>query len=66
MNSRVGYTKGSTSNNSDNKNKVYLFEIDTKVSTNYSQLNKNYLIKLGSYGLFNRLNIIKNLDKEID
>ena len=54
------------SNNSNTKDKEYLFEINTYISTNYSLLNKNYLIKLGSYGLFNRLNILKNLDKQFD
>ena len=54
------------SGNRNNKDKVYLFEIDTEVSTNYRELNKNYLIKLGSYGLFNRLNIIKNLDEQFN
>ena len=54
------------SGNTNNKNKVYLFEINTKVSTNYSQLNKNYLIKLGSYGLFNRLNLLNNLEATSD
>ena len=54
------------SDNTKNKDKVYLFEINTKVSTNYSQLNKNYLIKLGSYGLFNRLNLLNNLEATSD
>ncbi len=47
--------------NSNTKDKEYLFDIKTKISTDYSQLNKNYLIKLGSYGLFNRLNLLNNL-----
>ena len=51
-------------NNSKNKN--YLVEINTKVSNKYNEINEKYLIKLGSYGLFNRLNIIKNLDKQFD
>ena len=46
------------SSNSKTKDKKYLFEINTRLSTNYSQINKNYLIKLGSYGLFNRLNLL--------
>ena len=46
------------SSNSNTKDKKYLFEINTRLSTNYSQINKNYLIKLGSYGLFNRLNLL--------
>ena len=44
------------------KEDEYLFEINTSVSTNYSQLNKNYLIKLGSYGLFNRLNLLNEIE----
>jgi Tfp pilus assembly protein PilN len=50
----------------DSKNVDYIVEIITKVSTKYSDINQKYLIKLGSYGLFNRLNIIKNLDKGFD
>ena len=41
--------------------KEYLFDIKTKISTKYSDLNKNNLIKLGSYGLFNRLNLLNNI-----
>ena len=52
--------------NSNTKNKEYLFDINTKVSTNYSELNKNYLLKLGSYGLFNRLNLLNNLEETSD
>ena len=50
----------------DSKNVDYIVEITTKLSTKYSDINQKYLIKLGSYGLFNRLNIIKNLDKRFD
>ena len=53
--------KASSNNSSD---KGYLVEIKTKVSTKYSEINKKYLIKLGSYGLFNRLNILKNIENE--
>ena len=48
------------SSNKNIKDKEYLFEITTKLSTNYSQINKDYLIKLGSYGLFNRLNLLNS------
>jgi len=48
-------------NKSNTEDQGYLFEINTKISTNYSQLNKNYLIKLNSYGLFNRLNLLNNI-----
>ena len=52
--------------NSEAEDKEYLFEIKTKTSSNYSRLNKNYLIKLGSYGLFNRLNLLKNIEATSD
>ena len=47
-------------------NKSYKVTIKTKVGTNYAKINENYLIKLGSFGLFNRLNILKNLDEPLD
>ena len=52
--------------NIDSKNKYFLVEINTKVSTKYSEINEKYLIKLGSYGLFNRLNILKNINNPSD
>ena len=48
--------------NSNIEDKGYLFEISTNISTNYSLLNSNYLIKLGSYGLFNRLNLLNSIE----
>ena len=51
-------------NNSEDTS--YIVEINTKVSNKYSDINEKYLIKLGSYGLFNRLNILKNLDKKFE
>ena len=48
--------------NSNTEDKEYLFKVNTNISTNYSLLNKNYLIKLGSYGLFNRLNLLNNIE----
>jgi len=50
----------------NNSGKVYLVDIQTKVSTDYSEINKKYLITLGSFGLFNRLNILNNIDKSIN
>ena len=44
----------------------YLVDIRTKVSTNYREINEKYLIKLGSLGLSNRLNILKNIENGID
>ena len=55
-----------TNNKNNSKDKIYIVEINTKVSNKYSDINEKYLIKLGSYGLFNRLNILKNLDKQYD
>tara|TARA_B100000482_G_scaffold177777_1_gene148448 strand:- start:62 stop:760 length:699 start_codon:yes stop_codon:yes gene_type:complete len=55
-----------TNNKNNSKDKIYIVEINTKVSNKYSDINEKYLIKLGSYGLFNRLNILKNLDKQFD
>ncbi len=54
------------SSNQSSKGKSYLVKINTRLSTKYTDINKKYLIKLGSYGLFNRLNILKNIDKDID
>ena len=51
---------------SNTKNIEYLFDIKTKISENYELLNKNYLIKLGSYGLFNRLNLLNNIETTFD
>ena len=56
-----------TNKNAKNlKNKSYVIKISTKLSNKYSDINEKYLIKLGSYGLFNRLNILKNLDNQFD
>ncbi len=54
------------STNSNTESKNYLFNIKTKISNNYSLLNKNYLIKLGSYGLFNRLKLLNNIEASVD
>ena len=51
---------------SNTEDKEYLFDIKTKISTQYNLINKNYLIKLGSYGLFNRLNILNNIEEISD
>tara|TARA_Y100000739_G_C20582238_1_gene453444 strand:- start:1034 stop:1723 length:690 start_codon:yes stop_codon:yes gene_type:complete len=52
--------------NDKTNNKSYLVNIETKISNNYSEINEKYLIKLGSFGLFNRLNILKNIDESSD
>ena len=53
-------------NAKNSKNKSYVIKISTKLSNKYSDINEKYLIKLGSYGLFNRLNILKNLDNQFE
>ena len=55
-----------TENINNSRDKSYIVKINTKVSTKYNDINEKYLIKLGSYGLFNRLDILKDLDKQID
>ena len=52
--------------NIDSKNKSYKVIIKTRVVTNYAKINENYLIKLGSFGLFNRLNLLKNLNETLN
>ena len=54
------------SSNQNSKNKYYLTNIRTKISTKHADINEKYLIKLGSFGLFNRLNILKNIDPDLD
>ena len=46
----------------NSESKSYLVDIRTKVSTNYRKINEKYLIQLGSYGLSNRLNLLKNIE----
>ena len=46
----------------NSESKSYLVNIRTKVSTNYREINEKYLIQLGSYGLSNRLNLLKNIE----
>jgi len=43
----------------------YLVDIRTKVSKNYKEINEKYLIKLGSYGLSNRLNLLKKIEEPL-
>lgn len=50
----------------NSQNNGYLFNIKTRLSTKYNDINEKYLIKLGSYGLFNRINKLKNIDKDIN
>ena len=50
------------SSGQSSKDKSYIFDISTKVSTQYNEINEKYLIELGSYGLFNRLNNLKRIE----
>lgn len=43
--------------------KSYLFDISTNITTDFEEINQKYLIKLGSEGLSNRINILKRIDK---
>ena len=52
--------------NKDSKNKSYKVTIKTRVGTDFAKINENYLIKLSSFGLFNRLNILKNLNETLN
>ena len=55
-----------SASNDKGKNKSYLVDINSEVSTKYNEINEKYLIKLGSDGLFNRLNILKNIEQPFD
>ena len=46
--------------------KNYSVDIETKVSAKYSDINAKYLTKLGSFGLLNRLNILKNIGESLN
>ena len=50
----------------DNKGNSFLFDLKTQISTEYEDINDKYLVKLGSYGLFNRLQILKKIEESID
>ena len=59
--------KVSQENSQENSQvKSYLIDIKTKLSTNFRDINEKYLIQLGSYGLSNRLNILKNIEETFD
>ena len=47
----------------NSKDKNYVVDIETKVSSKYKEINSKYLTKLGSFGLLNRLNILKNIER---
>ena len=46
--------------------KNYAVDIETKVSAKYSDINAKYLTKLGSFGLLNRLNMLKNIEEGLN
>ena len=50
----------------NSKEKSYLVDIRTKISTNHKEINEKYLIQLGSYGLSNRLNLLKNTEEPLN
>ena len=50
--------------NSDEKNiGTYVATINTKINNEYKDINQKYLKKLGSYGLSNRIELLRNLEK---
>ena len=50
----------------DTKGNIFLFDLKTQISTEYEDINDKYLVKLGSYGLFNRLQNLKKIEESID
>ena len=48
------------------ENISYIVDIETKISTKFSDINEKYLVKVGSLGLFNRLRILKNIEETSD
>ena len=50
-------------NNTENQ-LGFAFIIKTEINNEYRDINQKYLTKLGSLGLSNRLNILKNIDNE--
>ena len=50
----------------DTKGNTLLFDLKTQISTEYEDINDKYLVKLGSYGLFNRLQILKKMEESFD
>jgi len=50
--------------NSDETNiGTYVATINTKINNEYKDINQKYLKKLGSYGLSNRIELLRNLEK---
>ena len=41
---------------------IYEVNIETKITSNYMKINENRLYELGSLGLLNRLNLLKNIE----
>ena len=45
-----------------NEKEFFVFNVNTKIKTNYKDINQKYLKILGSEGLSNRIDILKNFD----
>ena len=45
-----------------NKKEFFVFNVSTKIKTDYKDINQKYLKILGSEGLSNRIDILKNFD----
>ncbi|MAR84722.1 MAG: hypothetical protein CL869_00805 [Cytophagia bacterium] len=46
----------------EEKSKSFIVSINTKITNNYKNINQKYLNKLGSYGLSNRIDLLKGID----
>ena len=44
--------------------KSYIANINTKITNNYKDINQNYLKNLGSFGLSNRIDLLRNLGEK--
>jgi len=52
------------STNGESQENIYEVNIETKITSNYMEINENRLYELGSLGLLNRLNLLKNIDSK--
>jgi len=49
----------------NSKETAYLVDLETRLTPEYRDINAKYLIKLGSYGLFNRLRLLKGIEEPL-
>ena len=46
----------------ESQENIYEVNIQTKITSNYLEINENRLLELGSLGLLNRLDLLKNIE----